>query len=124
MPEHRFPHAQVDEFSSGIPKLFGARLRIEQKSEFLSFVEPHQSPRQVTVFKTECHQSQPSLGPLATFHADPIAPLRQRDEQALDDIFNHAQVEKVVADIHTRLHQLCPEPCWDDDPFDFLKGYL
>ncbi|MBE9065412.1 hypothetical protein IQ260_01960 [Leptolyngbya cf. ectocarpi LEGE 11479] len=63
------------------------------------------------------------MSPL-TFHAEPLAPLRQRDEQALEDVFEDTQVEDIIADICTRLKQLHPEPCWDDDPFNFLSGYL
>ncbi|MBT9315216.1 hypothetical protein IXB50_07240 [Leptothoe spongobia TAU-MAC 1115] len=63
------------------------------------------------------------MSPL-TFHAEPLAPLRQRDQQALEEIFDDTQVEDIVADICMRLKQLCPEPCWDDDPFEFLKGYV
>ena len=120
MPDYRFPPFQVDEFSGGIPTLLGTGVNLAQNLDVSSLVKPHQVPHQVAA-----HQPQSgSLHPLATFHAEPIAPLRQRDEQALDDIFSHAQVEEIVTDIYIRLHQLCPEPCWDDDPFEFLKGYL
>ncbi|MEL6334454.1 MAG: hypothetical protein AAFX51_12935 [Cyanobacteria bacterium J06636_28] len=53
-----------------------------------------------------------------------MAPLRQRDEQALEDMFDDDKIEDIVSDICIRLKQLCPEPCWEDDSFDFLKGYI
>ena len=63
------------------------------------------------------------LRPL-NFHAEPLSPLRQRDEQALDEFFEDAQIEEIFVDIGVRLRQLYPEPCWEDDPYDFLKGYM
>ena len=121
MPDHRFTDSpQVDEFPTGIHALLDVESRSKQDSDFL----PRQNFQKVTASKPGYCQSQVNSWPLTTFHADPLTPLRQRDEQALDDIFNHAQVEEIVADIYIRLQQLCPEPCWDDDLFDFLKGYL
>lgn len=57
-------------------------------------------------------------------HAGPLSPLRSRDIQALIDIFAHDQLSEIEADIHQYLHQLCPEPCWEVEPYDFLKGFI
>ncbi|WP_215617238.1 hypothetical protein [Leptothoe kymatousa] len=74
------------------------------------------------------HEHQPEanafIKPL-TFHADPLTPLRLRDELALDEVFDNGyHMEEVLSDIRARLGQLCPEPCWDDESFNFLRGYL
>ena len=61
---------------------------------------------------------------VSLFHADPLAPLRQRDEQALEEIFDDTQMEEVFVDVCDRLKQLYPEPCWDEAPFEFLQEYL
>ena len=60
----------------------------------------------------------------STFHADPLEPLRQRDAQALEEMFDDVQMEEIFIDICDRLRQLYPEPCWDDDSFDFLQEYM
>ena len=64
------------------------------------------------------------LGPSTFHHADPLASLRPRDEQALEEFFDDSQLDEIIADVHFRLRQLCPEPCWEDDPFDFLCSYI
>ena len=59
------------------------------------------------------------------FHAEPLSPLRLRDDLALDELFGDGyEMEEVLGDICGRLGQLYPEPCWDDEPFNFLQGYL
>ncbi|MEL6135908.1 MAG: hypothetical protein AAFR42_00640 [Cyanobacteria bacterium J06628_6] len=58
------------------------------------------------------------------FYAEPLAPLRDRDEAALDDIFQSEDVEEAVSDVQARLQQIYPEPCWEDEPYDFLHGYI
>lgn len=57
-------------------------------------------------------------------HAQPISPLRERDINALSDLFQRADMFEVEADINSRLLQLLPEPCWEDDPFDFVREFL
>ncbi|MEM6252963.1 MAG: hypothetical protein AAF821_08575 [Cyanobacteria bacterium P01_D01_bin.156] len=60
-----------------------------------------------------------------TVHADPLAPLRQRDELALDEIFGECStLEEAVDDVYQRLAKFYPEPCWEDEPFEFLESYL
>ena len=65
----------------------------------------------------------PSLQSVVTY-AEPLAPLRPRDELALSTIFEHEKIVEIAQDVQSRLCALYPEPCWDDEPFDFLKGYL
>ncbi|NEQ30505.1 MAG: hypothetical protein F6K04_05820 [Leptolyngbya sp. SIO4C5] len=57
-------------------------------------------------------------------HADPVAPLRYRDLAALDEMFGDIQVSEIEADILQHLSWMYPEPCWDDDPYEFLHGYI
>lgn len=59
-----------------------------------------------------------------TFHAEPLSPLRQRDEQAIAELFADDQMDEIFNDICSRLKQLYPEPCWEETSFDFLQGYV
>ncbi len=61
---------------------------------------------------------------ISRLYAEPIAPLRDRDEIALQDIFTTDRIEDAITDIQNRLSHLYPEPCWEDDPYDFLHGYV
>ncbi|PSN13195.1 hypothetical protein C7293_17035 [filamentous cyanobacterium CCT1] len=56
--------------------------------------------------------------------ANPLAPLRDRDRQALGDIFAHDQMAAIEADILNRLSHLVPEPIWDVEPYEFLREFL
>ncbi|MEM7062799.1 MAG: hypothetical protein AAF572_06515 [Cyanobacteria bacterium P01_B01_bin.77] len=123
MPDPSFPELiTFNRFDSTIPNLIG----VEKKSSFSSFIDSNQEPWHHS-WRGEQYEYQPESNLLPStlaFHAEPLAPLRQRDEQALDEIFEDTQIEAMIADICNRLKQLYPEPCWDDDPFDFLSGYL
>ncbi|MFE4104914.1 hypothetical protein [Almyronema epifaneia] len=57
-------------------------------------------------------------------HADPVAPLRYRDLTALTEVFDDEQISEIEADILQHLSWMHPEPCWDDEPYEFLQGYL
>ncbi len=57
-------------------------------------------------------------------YASPIEPLRERDKTALAALFEREDVDDIVIDVLSYLVCLWPEPCWDDDPFDFLEDYL
>ena len=124
MPDFSFPELTPpnSQFHSASPTLIG----IDKKSRFPSFLDSNQEPWYHS-WPAGQHDYRPEsnsiLNPVA-FHAEPLAPLRQRDEQALDDIFEDIQVDAIIADICSRLKQLHPEPCWDDEPFDFLRGYV
>lgn len=65
-----------------------------------------------------------SLADAAPQLANPLSPLRDRDRQALGDIFNHDQMGAIDADILRRLSYLVPEPIWDVEPYEFLRGFL
>ncbi|AFY31215.1 hypothetical protein [Calothrix sp. PCC 7507] len=57
-------------------------------------------------------------------HAAPSTALRTRDWKALLELFDREDVDEIDADVHGSLRLLPPEPCWEDDPFDFLREYL
>lgn len=57
-------------------------------------------------------------------HAAPLSPLRERDMKALSDLFQREDIFQIEADIADRLLHLLPEPCWEDDPFDFIREFV
>lgn len=123
MPDHSFSKAKPsDSFHPTAQSL----ISINQNPSFPSLVKPVQEPWGRS-WQSGSYNSQPELNALLRplmFHAEPLAPLRQRDERALEDIFDDTEIEDVLTDVCLRLRQLYPEPCWEDDPFDFLQGYM
>jgi hypothetical protein len=71
--------------------------------------------------KTKTMDTSPSLD---VHHASPIAPLRARDRQALRAFFECDRIQEITLDIHHYLAHAYPEPCWEDEPYDFLHGYI
>ena len=123
MLDNSFPASKHrNDLHSGIHTLLG----VEQQSSFQSFVQPHVQPKQ-DAWRGEANQFQTNISSSLlnslTFHAEPLAPLRQRDDEALSAVFEDTHIDEIVADIYSRLQQLCPEPCWDET-FEFLQGYL
>ncbi|MBF2027162.1 MAG: hypothetical protein IGS48_10405 [Oscillatoriales cyanobacterium C42_A2020_001] len=57
-------------------------------------------------------------------YADPISPLRERDIQALAVLFQRDDIAMIEADLTQMLLRLLPEPCWEEDGFEFLKEFL
>lgn len=57
-------------------------------------------------------------------YAAPLAPLRERDLKALDSLFDRPDMAAIEFDIKQRLLHLFPEPCWEEDVFEFLKDFL
>ncbi|MDX2244452.1 MAG: hypothetical protein NW224_27580 [Leptolyngbyaceae cyanobacterium bins.302] len=57
-------------------------------------------------------------------YASPIAPLRDRDRDALVKLFHRTDMYDIEVDVNQMLLQLLPEPCWDEDGFDFLREFL
>lgn len=51
-------------------------------------------------------------------------PLRRRDLQVLTELFDLHEIEAIESDILENLGWRCPEPCWEDNPFEFLREYL
>lgn len=61
---------------------------------------------------------------LEVHHASPLAPLRPRDSQALDNFFDSDRIQEITLDVHRYLARIYPEPCWEDEPYEFLKGFI
>lgn len=58
-------------------------------------------------------------------HAAPLAALRYQDFAALDELFGDTTTMPTIAhDIDRQLTRLYPEPCWEDDAYEFLQAYL
>lgn len=57
-------------------------------------------------------------------YAPSLTSLRERDWTALIELFYREDSDEIEADINRSLFWLIPEPCWEDDPFDFLREYL
>jgi len=57
-------------------------------------------------------------------YAPSLTSLRERDWTALIELFDRDDGDEIEADISGSLFWLIPEPCWEDDPFDFLREYL
>ncbi|HEY9648799.1 MAG TPA: hypothetical protein V6C88_20635, partial [Chroococcidiopsis sp.] len=57
-------------------------------------------------------------------YAPPIMPLRDRDLSALAEFFAAADMERIEADVLKGLRDRYPEPCWDEDLFEFLADFL
>ena len=57
-------------------------------------------------------------------HAAPLMPLRERDLQMLSDYFDHDHIQEIEADVIRNLLIRWPEPCWEDEPLDFVRDYL
>jgi hypothetical protein len=66
-------------------------------------------------------RTSPSLD---VHHASPLTPLRKRDRQALDNFFESDRIQEIALDIHRHLARMYPEPCWEDEPYEFLRGYI
>ena len=124
MPDYIDPEVKPPD---GFHLVTQALVRFEQRNGFSSFVEPASEPLAHSWQNIRCLH-QPDVGsllrPLTFHHADPITSLRSRDEKALEEIFDDEQLDEILADVYLRLKQLCPEPCWEDDPFDFLQDYV
>ncbi|MBM0740188.1 hypothetical protein JOY44_00770 [Phormidium sp. CLA17] len=56
--------------------------------------------------------------------AAPLSPLRDRDLDALSELFLTDQMSVIEADVAQLLIRLQPEPCWEDDPLMFLREFL
>lgn len=54
----------------------------------------------------------------------PHSILRKRDWEALESLFDRDDGEEIEADIKNKLSWLVPEPCWEENPFEFLQEFL
>jgi hypothetical protein len=56
--------------------------------------------------------------------ASPLSSLRDRDLAVLEDLFVRQDINAIEADLTQMLLRLLPAPCWEEDPFEFLKEFL
>jgi hypothetical protein len=50
--------------------------------------------------------------------------LRERDWEALTSLFDRDDSDEIKDEIKSKLVWLVPEPCWEDNPFEFLREFL
>lgn len=50
--------------------------------------------------------------------------LKERDWEALILLFERDDSDEIEAEIDSKLLWLVPEPCWEDNPFEFLREFL
>jgi hypothetical protein len=50
--------------------------------------------------------------------------MKERDWKAMAELFDTEDGDEIEADINGKLWTVIPEPCWEDDIFDFLREYL
>jgi hypothetical protein len=50
--------------------------------------------------------------------------LTQRDVTAFLELFDRKDSDEIQADINKQLQKMHPEPCWEENPFEFLREYL
>ncbi len=68
---------------------------------------------------------RPEDAPAPSFdHAQPISPIRDRDFKELADWFDREDMAEIEEDINHQLLMLFPEPCWEDNHFEFLREHL
>ncbi|BAY09024.1 hypothetical protein [Calothrix sp. NIES-2098] len=57
-------------------------------------------------------------------YAPSITSLEERDWKVMTELFDREDSDEIEADINSSLMLMIPEPCWGDDPFEFLREYL
>ncbi|GAX44027.1 hypothetical protein NIES4075_50440 [Tolypothrix sp. NIES-4075] len=57
-------------------------------------------------------------------YALPLRAMNERDWKAMAELFDREDGDEIEADINSKLRRVIPEPCWEDDTFDFLREYL
>lgn len=57
-------------------------------------------------------------------HAEPVTTLRDRDFKELETWFDRPDMSEIEEDVNRHLLMLFPEPCWEDDDFEFLTEHL
>lgn len=50
--------------------------------------------------------------------------LRERDWEALTSLFDRDDSDEIENEIKSKLVWSVPEPCWEDNPFEFLREFL
>ena len=53
-----------------------------------------------------------------------LVSLKERDKKVLAQLFEREDSEEIIENINSKLSMMMPEPCWEDNPFNFLSEYL
>lgn len=56
--------------------------------------------------------------------AEPLSPLRERDNKALADLFERDDLDEIHTDVLDCLGLLHPPPCWDEESVDLLEEFV
>lgn len=111
-PPYREPLARQEVALDGLEALRQAVRRAEENGGYESSIRRE---------KTSYRDRIETLGN----HADPLAPLRDRDLIALQDWFQNPDMAMIEADVMAMLHRLVPEPAWDEDHWlELLHEFL
>lgn len=57
-------------------------------------------------------------------YAPPLMPLKDRDLEALVSTFEQEDIQEIETDIAVNLQTRLPEPCWEDNPIEYLRDFL
>lgn len=90
----------------------------------VSMVKPPRRRSRLWLKTAQPHFSEPSNMEECSSYAAPLAPLHERDKTALSGFFERDDMEEIASDVKQTLAWLWPEPCWDEEPYEFLKEFL
>lgn len=82
------------------------------------------APETVGLWRSPESGSSSSFSDFVGSSAAPLAQLWERDIKALGGLFEREDMHDIETDVVRNLLARWPEPCWEDDPFDFLREFL
>lgn len=85
--------------------------------EFVAIAPPETPPGAIEEFVSR------ALDRLRQY-APPLMPLKDRDLEALVSTFEQEDIQEIESDIALNLQTRLPEPCWEDNPIEFLQDFL
>lgn len=107
--------------NSAPPSFRQSQPRSFTKPQAVPAYEPPDLAEDLLPLRSHIIQTSQSVG---VVHASPLTALRHRDAAALEDLFHNLPAQEIASDIHHYLDRLHPEPCWEDEPYEFLRGYV
>lgn len=82
------------------------------------------APETATLWRSPEPDSSSAFSGFLGGSTTPLAQLWERDVEALGGFFDRADMHDIETDVIRNLLARWPEPCWEDDPFDFLREFL
>ncbi len=82
------------------------------------------APEPAKLWRSPEPESSPAFADYVGDFAAPLTPLWERDIKALGDFFDREDMHDIETDVVRNLLARWPEPCWEDNPFDFLQEFL